>query len=280
MTEHTLTAAEIEALIAARHREPRSVLGYHEYPRAGDAPLCIVRAHEPDAVEVALYWEDERPDAARPLATLHPAGLSVWVKKFVRADGKMIQLVPMAHVGDAAFYQKLTQSFPTNALILMEGVTDEQQRLTNKISYKRMATTLGLTEQKEEFQPKPQQVVRADVDIAEFSPGTIALLNLVMRVHSKGLDPATLQELIQYPVTPELQAQLIADLVTKRNAHLLGEIREHLAESDLLIVPWGAAHMPGIASEIQKSGFRLMATNEYTVIHFGSAGKQGKTARP
>ena len=75
MTEHTLTAAEIEALIAARHREPRSVLGYHEYPRAGDAPLCIVRALEPDAVEVALYWEDERPDAARPLATLHPAGL-------------------------------------------------------------------------------------------------------------------------------------------------------------------------------------------------------------
>lgn len=208
--------------------------------------------------------------------TLRPAGLSVWVKKFVRADGKMIQLVPMAHVGDAAFYRKLTQSFPTNALILMEGVTDEQHLLTNKISYKRMAAKLGLSEQKQEFQLKPEQVVRADVDIAEFNPGTIALLNVVMRIHAQGLNPATLQDLMHYPVTPEVQAQLIEDLVTKRNQHLLGEIRTHLAESDLLIVPWGAAHMPGIASEIQKTGFRLITTNEYTVIHFGGAGNHSK----
>ncbi len=48
---------------------------------------------------------------------LRPAGLTVQVKKFVRDDGKMIQLVPMAHVGDAAFYKKLTKSFPTNSLI-------------------------------------------------------------------------------------------------------------------------------------------------------------------
>jgi len=208
--------------------------------------------------------------------SLRPAGLKMEVKQFVRADGKKIELVPMAHVGDAAFYQSLTKSFPTNSLILMEGVTDENNLLTNHISYQRMASALGLSEQKQEFIPERHQTVRADVDVSDFTPGTIAMLNLVMRVHSQKLNPATLQELFSYPVTTELQNQLIDDLVIKRNQHLLGEIQTHLAGSDLLIVPWGAAHMPGIAKGIQTNGFRLVGTQEYTVIHFGGAGKSGK----
>jgi hypothetical protein len=43
-----------------------------------------------------------------------------------------------------------------------------------------------------------------------------------------------------------------------------------LPQSDNIIVPWGAAHMPGLAKEIQKSGFRLDETREYVVIRFGS----------
>ena len=70
-----LAAAEIESIVAATHREPRSVLGYHEQARADEQPLCIVRVLEPDAVGVALYWEDESPHAARPLALIHPGGL-------------------------------------------------------------------------------------------------------------------------------------------------------------------------------------------------------------
>jgi hypothetical protein len=210
---------------------------------------------------------------------LQPAGLTATVKKFTRADGKMIQLVPMAHVGDPAFYQKLTKSFPTNALILMEGVTDENNLLTNGISYQRMASALGLSEQKKEFKPERNQIVRADVDVDTFTPGTIAMLNVVMRIHAQGLTPAALRELLQFPATPEMQSQLFEDLVTKRNQHLVEEIRTHLAGSDLLIVPWGAAHMPGIAQAIQKSGFELVETQQFTVIHFGGAKKPGPAGR-
>jgi 1,4-alpha-glucan branching enzyme len=73
--EGTLPAAAIEALVSATHREPRSVLGYHEIERAGELPLAVVRVLEPDAVEVAAFWEDEAPEAARPLTPLHPGGL-------------------------------------------------------------------------------------------------------------------------------------------------------------------------------------------------------------
>ena len=73
--DYALGAAEIDAIVSATHREPRSVLGYHELARAGEQPLCLVRVLEPDAVEVALYWEDEPESAARPLGQIHAGGL-------------------------------------------------------------------------------------------------------------------------------------------------------------------------------------------------------------
>ena len=48
-----LNAADVDALVNARHPEPRSLLGYHEYARAGDTPVCIVRVLEPDAAASA-----------------------------------------------------------------------------------------------------------------------------------------------------------------------------------------------------------------------------------
>ena len=56
---------------------------------------------------------------------LRPAGFTVRVRKYARDDGKTIQLVPMSHIGETEFYRSLSESFPTNSLILMEGVTDK-----------------------------------------------------------------------------------------------------------------------------------------------------------
>ncbi len=70
-----LPASEIDAIVGATHREPRSVLGYHEFERANEQPLALVRVLEPDAAEVSVFWEDEAPAAARVLKRLHPAGL-------------------------------------------------------------------------------------------------------------------------------------------------------------------------------------------------------------
>jgi signal transduction histidine kinase len=74
---------------------------------------------------------------------LRRTGVTVQVRKYVRNDGKTIELVPMSHIGEPEFYRKLSQSFPTNSLILMEGVTDNRNLLTNRLSYKRAATSLG-----------------------------------------------------------------------------------------------------------------------------------------
>ena len=199
---------------------------------------------------------------------LRPAGLTVQARTYARPDGKTIQLLPMSHIGEPAFYRKLVQSLPPRAMILMEGVTDEKNLLTNKISYKRMATSLGLTEQQREFRPSSNRVVRADVDIGQFGTNTIDFLNLAMLFHAKGLNAGTVLQMMQYQPPPGLEEQLFGDLLRRRNRRLLEEIQARLAQEDTLIVPWGAAHMPEIAEGIQRAGFRLRETREYVAIRF------------
>ena len=207
---------------------------------------------------------------------VHPGGLTVQVRKYVRNDGKTIQLIPMAHIGEADFYRKVSQSFPSNSIILMEGVTDRKSLITNEASYKRAAKSLGLVEQEEEFMPTQGEMVMADMDVEQFSTNTIDFLNLVMFIHSKGMTPATVQKALQYSPSPDFQKQVFGDLLRKRNRHLWEEIQARLPESENIIVPWGVAHMPEIAAEIQKSGFRLDESREYEVIRFHVFRKQSR----
>jgi len=210
---------------------------------------------------------------------LRSCGLTVQVRKYARNDGKTIQLFPMSHIGEPEFYRKLSESFPTNSLILMEGVSDDRDLLTNKISYKRMATSLGLAEQQKEFKPNRGEVVPADVDVEQFGTNTIDFLNLVMLIHSKGLNAKNVLMLTQYSPSPDFEEQLFDDLLRKRNRRLLDEIDSRLSQSDIIIVPWGVAHMPGIAKEIQRLGFHLQETREYVAIRFRSARNRTKAPR-
>jgi len=209
---------------------------------------------------------------------LRPSGLTVQARKYVRDDGKTVQLFPMAHIADRSFYQTLADSFTSNSIALMEGVTDEQGLLTNRISYQRMAQSLGVAEQQKEFKPSQGELVPADVDVGDFTPNTIGFLNLTMLVHAKGLRPDILLQLLQFTPAPGFEQELLDDLVHKRNRHVVEELRSRLLESEQFVVPWGAAHMPGIAREIEKLGFRLDESRDFTVLRFRPAAKQPKTS--
>lgn len=204
---------------------------------------------------------------------LRSEGLIVQSRKYAHNDGKTIHLFPMAHIGDSDFYRKLSQSFPTNALVLMEGVSDNKGLLTNRITYERMAASLGVSEQQKEFTPRGE-MVQADVDVEVFEPATIDFLNLVMLIHSKGVNAATWPYLMQYSESSHFRNQLFDDLLGKRNRHLLREIEARLPQSDKIIVPWGAAHMPEIGREIQKAGFRVIETEDHVAIRFGGGGNK------
>ncbi len=209
---------------------------------------------------------------------LRTSGITVQARKYVRNDGKTVLLVPMVHIGDPDFYWKVSQSFPTNSIILMEGVTDEKNLLTNKVSYQRAARSLGLAEQQKVFRPTRGQPVRADVDISEFTPVTISVLNLAMLFHARGFTGETIAKALQFSGPPHLEEQLLDDLVKKRNQHVMKELKTQLSNYDDIVVPWGAAHIPGLAEEIQRAGFQLKETREYQVIHFRSRSARSGSA--
>ena len=83
-----------------------------------------------------------------------------------------------------------------------------------------------------------------------------------------GMARAAFEAALDYSPPPDLLDQLTQDLLRNRNRHLLKEIQTWLPRSDDLVVPWGVAHMPQISKEIQKSGFHLVKTKEYTLIRF------------
>ena len=86
--------------------------------------------------------------------------------------------------------------------------------------------------------------------------------------------------LMRYSPPAGFELQLLDDLRTKRNEHLLEIIRAHLLHSETFIAPWGVAHIPEIAKEIKKAGFRLDETREYKVIQSRGTGIQNKGAKP
>jgi 1,4-alpha-glucan branching enzyme len=65
---------QITSLVNTTHHEPRSLLGYHEYPQASGTPLCVVRVLEPGAEVIEVFWEDT-PNELYPLKRIHDAGL-------------------------------------------------------------------------------------------------------------------------------------------------------------------------------------------------------------
>ena len=77
-------------------------------------------------------------------------------------------------------------------------------------------------------------------------------------------------ELMTLSPPPGFEKELFDDLLRKRNRHLLSEMQKRLPETDNIVVPWGAAHMPEIAREIQKDGFLLEESRDYPVIRFGA----------
>jgi hypothetical protein len=201
--------------------------------------------------------------------SLRPAGVTMQVRKYIRDDGKTVELVPMSHIGEPEFYHTLADSFSPTAAVLMEGVSDKGHLLETKVGYAKTAKDLGLTEQREAFKPKGE-LIPADVDIGQFSQPTLDLLKKTMLVHSKGITAETLPILLQ-PTPKELQQGLLDDLLLRRNAHLLTVLRERLLTSDNVIIPWGAAHMPGVSAGVLAAGFRLQETEDHIAIRFGKA---------
>lgn len=219
-------------------------------------------------------------------AKLRPDGLYLEERRFSRED-KEIRLVGMIHIAQNGFFDSIADSVDGSgpAIVLLEGVTDNDGLLERGFSYSGLADLFGAISQEStrmspahdgdsSGEPSDEHTTddgvhyrRADVDIASFRPETVAILNALGAFLADPTDPASLAQLRgpDSPLRlPNAQDELMEDIVTGRNVHLLDEITAALDAHDLVIIPWGAMHLPEIEAHLLASGFQ----------------ESGRTARP
>jgi len=228
---------------------------------------------------------------------LRPEGL-VLEERTLTKDGKSVRLVSMMHIGEKTFYEHIRDSLPTDgaAIVLLEGVTDNNGLLKGRFSYAKIAKMLGLTPQESSrFQQEGKSSAKnsdpasgkksnveyryADVDISIFQPLTLAFINSVGTILS---DPTanTILGTMRDPDSPFRQPGadevVMHDILEKRNEHLVAEIDRALETANTVIVPWGALHLSGIESSLKERGFKETGRVSRPIIHFW----QDRTAAP
>jgi hypothetical protein len=220
------------------------------------------------------------------------------VDKEYEKDGALLRLIGMIHIGDINYYLDISQSMKAeNTLILTEGVSDEQKRISISPSYNKLANYLGLVPQDYVFpnittsQSDNQNdnifdnnelidfvnissptIIRADIDTSEFTDDTIDYINSMGSIIENG-DSFLRSSLEMYKWTednfpPDIEATVMKDILEKRNNVLLTHLDEQLGEYENILIPWGAMHLPQIEVAVLERGFTLQSTKERRAINF------------
>ncbi|MFO7578162.1 MAG: hypothetical protein R6W66_10590 [Pelovirga sp.] len=216
-------------------------------------------------------------------------GLYMTEKVYQRQE-KQIRLAAMIHLAQPDYYEDLLATIPTRrTLILAEGVSDELGLMERGFSYDGVARALGLSAQ-ETFPFAGRWITRAqlerpvaeasngpdilaaDVDLQQFDPRTVAVLNALARYVLRG--DSLLEGYLafnrwaQEQMTAATQQVMMTDLIDKRDRALVALFPPALKHYDILVVPWGALHMKGIEAAVLEQGFTLRDSRQRRSISF------------
>jgi hypothetical protein len=207
-------------------------------------------------------------------ADLDRQGLLLTGRTFAKGD-KRIELVGMMHIGEPAAYEQIWASFPPGSVLLAEGVSDEQELFgKRKLSYDKGAGKLGLVSQARiPIEGDDLTVRSADIDISQFSEPTRDLLKGAAKIWAADTQlefVAAYTEVLDTSGDPAVIDAVVADVLDRRNEHLIAEVDQALGEFDSIVVPWGALHMPFLDAEVRKRGFEPVESRSIRLFRFGT----------
>lgn len=208
-------------------------------------------------------------------------GIYLQEKTYSR-DGKTIRLVAMMHIGSKEYYEEMSRFLSGGkAIVLAEGVTDKTGILKNSLSYANFADFIGLDTQENmvisgklieyedltaieedsvEFENEPG-IIRADIDSLDLSKDAIEFIENVSILfnNSDSIADGFGKYLSWYSenMTPEREEVILKEIVDKRNAVLLDYLDQALLRFDIIVIPWGAMHMPGLEQAILEKDFTV-----------------------
>ncbi|XHR29204.1 MAG: hypothetical protein ACFUZC_01285 [Chthoniobacteraceae bacterium] len=229
-------------------------------------------------------------DSVGQYLTLQRDGIALEERRFRQGD-REIRLVGMIHVAKSGFYDEITQALPekSDAVVLLEGLTDHQSLLSGRLDYAQIAGMVGIASQREssftrtaaegmkqtgaadaQGEEAPTVEYRSgDIDAAEFTPATVQWIRALQGVLQSATMREALESFLQNKETLAADTDTVyKDILDRRNEHLLGEIKKMLQDHRTVIVPWGAKHMPGLQKEIESWGFVETGRARREALHF------------
>jgi len=210
---------------------------------------------------------------------LDARGLSVEARTYVYED-KQILLLPTVHVAQPAFYRRLVEPLSVESTVVIpEGVTDKQKLLKEPLDYSRIARRAGLEMQDNQVIVADRNTALCDVDINEFSPGTIDYLRTCAAISRHWSSGQRMMALQAYASASEPDLDLLwKDLLDMRNQRVTACITDCLQSYDTVVLPWGAAHMPGIQRTILDWGATVTERRTVPVWVFSSQEQEAPQA--
>jgi hypothetical protein len=210
-------------------------------------------------------------------------GIAAMEREYSRGD-RRVRLVGLVHVGEGEAYRELVSSFEHGDLILAEGVSDRDGLLREGLPYGNVARPLGLVVQPsfEEALAGAEgvdadavsgpRVVRADLDLRDLSPETLAFLRAVSGVLASADFATALARAreLSKEFDTERSTRILRDLIERRNAHLVGELDKALPEHPSIVVPWGALHLPGIERALVERGFERTGEHGLHLVRYAT----------
>jgi hypothetical protein len=116
------------------------------------------------------------------------------------------------------------------------------------------------------------EILRADVDVSDFRPPTLLLLNALgkhLQENSSFVNGfLALNAWGEKNITPEMSEVIMDDILHRRNKEVLSYLEKALVNYDTVVIPWGALHMKEIEAEVLKRGFKLQEEQERVSIDF------------
>ncbi len=195
-------------------------------------------------------------------------------REYARGD-KSVHLIGMVHVADRSFYEHVFESVPAQrSVILAEGVSDRTNVFQGDLSaVGRLAEARGLTHQTAVPMPSHIAIEYADIDAGELSENSVEFVNALIAALDSGSLMAGAEQLRPYYQATRVDDAVAAvdELIELRNARLLDRLAEALGRYDHIVVPWGAAHMPGIEAGVLNQGFEVVARRPRRVFGFVDA---------
>lgn len=220
-------------------------------------------------------------------AQLRPSGFYLEERTF-RKDDKEVRLVGMVHIAREGFYDSIASDLRStnSAIVLLEGVSDEKGLLKTRLSYSGLADFMGISSQEKSTftaqashalnndgpsQPNALEYQQADLDISALQPQTLALIEALGQL----LSSKSIQEALTHlqnknsPLNDEAGMKTaMQDLIHTRNDHLMASLQNALASTNLVIVPWGAAHLPDLQKDLEEMGFRQVSEKARQALAF------------